>query len=133
MHASDFICITAGILVSGGAAYSKTSVELIREDGTTCTLPSMSVPRSDHSQSGLVACGGFGQLTCSTFKDGAWVESHTLGMERGYHTSWNSPDGVLLLGGWIDSAVTTTELLSSSSSTTTPGFTLPFSAKWVHG
>ena len=121
--------------MSGGYYGSNdlTSVELIREDGTTCNLPSMSVARRLHSQSGLVACGGDGEeTTCSTFKDGFWLESHTLGISREYHTSWNGPEGVLLLGGWAGNAHTTTELLSSSASNTTPGFTLPYSTRWVH-
>ena len=95
-------------------------MELIRVDGTTCTLPSLPAARRAHTQAGLVACGGDGDSgtgnTCDTFAAGAWTPSHTLAAARQQHLSWASyPDGVLLLGG--EFTLWTTELLSSSTAT----------------
>ena len=104
------------------------SVELIREDGSTCTLPSLPQGRWGHTQVGLEVCGGQGSLTsCVTFSDGSWTTSHSLAVSRMGHVSWASyPGGVLLLGGQDSAAKRSTELLSSTSSTTTPQFRLAY-------
>ena len=122
--------IITGIIVTGGDGII-TSVELIREDGTTCTLPPLPQGRRGHTQVGLEVCGGYnsGYLTsCVTFSAGTWATSHTLAVSRLGHVSWASyPGGVLLLGGWnSDEAKRSTELLSSTSSTTTPKFRLAY-------
>ena len=111
---------------------SGASVELIREDGTTCTLPSLPQGRNFHTQVGLEACGGHdGSVlvtSCVTFSNGTWTTSHTLAVSRTGHVSWSSyPGGVLLLGGYGNNAAKrSTELLSSTSSTTTPQFGLTY-------
>ena len=48
----------AGILVSGGGG-AKRSVELLRGDGSSCSLPDLPGDRSSHSQAGWLTCGGF--------------------------------------------------------------------------
>ena len=106
-------------------------MELIREDGTTCTLPPLPQGRYAHIQVGLEACGGYGTGTdtsCVTFSAGTWTTSHTLAVWRRHHVSWASyPGGVLLLGGFkSNEAKRSTELLSSTSSTTTPHFGLAY-------
>ena len=114
--------------MTGSYSGDRTTVELIREDGTTCTLPPLPQGRHAHTQAGLEACGGSGTRTsCITFAAGTWTTSHTLAVERRHHVSWASyPGGVLLLG-WIDNAAKrSTELLSSTSSTTTPQFRLAY-------
>ena len=83
------------------------SVELHREDGSfVCLLPMLSLPRVGHGQSGLTACGGLGFLvpilptyTCETFSDGKWGVSHQLRFQRERHSIWQSPVGVVLMGG----------------------------------
>ena len=124
----------AGIIVTGSGNPADnptaTTVELIREDGTTCSLPNLPQGRYAHTQAGLVACGGYGTyMTCtklitSTWAAGTWARSHNLTVGRLYHVSWASyPGGVLLLGGWNnDEAKRSTELLSS----TTPQFGLAY-------
>ena len=105
-----------------------TSVEVILPSGRSCSLPSLPAPRADHSQSGLTACGGWGGIlvqeatrtTCVTFAAGVWKRSHTLSKERWHHVAWQSPSGILLIGGLTP----TSELLSSTTSTTSPGFNL---------
>ena len=81
-------------------------MQLLRKDGTTCTLPSLPSGRAMHSQSGLMACAGnagsgraknrqaASDDTCVTFKDGQWVTSHILGGSRWGHVSWNNYPGV---------------------------------------
>ena len=103
-----------------------TSVEVILPSGRSCRLPSLPEPRSGHTQSGLTACGGWGGLlvqnttwhTCVTFAAGVWKRSHTLSKRRWGHVAWQSPVGILLMGGTEQ----TSELLSATTSTTSPGF-----------
>ena len=119
----------AGIIITGGNnGGALTSVELIREDGTTCTLPELPAARRAHIQAGLVACGGDVDsstgTTCDTFANGTWTPFHTLAARRYHMVSWASylgeyasyPIGVLLMGGeWNNEW--TTELLSSTTTT----------------
>ena len=103
-------------------------MELIRADGTTCTLPSLPAARRAHIQAGLVACGGDVDsstgTTCDTFANGTWTPFYTLAARRYHMLSWASylgeyasyPIGVLLMGGeWNNEW--TTELLSSTTTT----------------
>ena len=117
------------------------SVELLNLDGSfNCMLPSLPHARSSHTQSGLVACGGYlretqGETTfktCDTFSIGMeeWKKSHVLREERHSHTSWASPKGVMLLGGWDSIRTTgkedeTTEVLTNDGETT-PSFGLKY-------
>ena len=73
------------------------------------------------SQHGLMHCGGLGSWwseeeshTCSSFnvESGKWEFDRTLLSKRIFHTSWESPDGTLLVGG----RNSTTELLTNSGS-----------------
>ena len=119
---------TEGILVTGGFG-TETSVEVILSDNTICTMPPLPAGRDRHSQSGLTACGGRGSdvsQTCSTFSNGDWITSHTLREERQWHVSWNSPSGIMLLGGLRSRH--TTELSSTSSSA---HFDLPYDTMYV--
>ena len=114
-----------------GGNGAEESAEVILEDGSTCTMtPDLPPPgRRVHSATGLTLCGGVGDedtpTTCSTFT-GQWETSHQLGVPRWNHVSWDSPSGIILLGGWGTEAWQTTETLSPNSSTTTPSFQLPY-------
>ena len=107
-----------------------TSVEVILPSGRSCRLPSLPEPRSGHTQSGLTACGGWGGIlvqnttwhTCVTFAAGVWKRSHTLANKRLFHVAWQSPAGILLIGGTEQ----TSELLSATTSTTSLGFDMPY-------
>ena len=49
----------ARIIITGGiGGPGSRSVQLLRKDGTTCTLPSLPSGRAQHTQSGLMACAG---------------------------------------------------------------------------
>ena len=121
-----------------GGYGAEESAEVILEDGSTCTMtPDLPPPgRREHSATGLTLCGGWGDgdedtwTTCSTFT-GQWETSHQLGVPRWDHVSWDSPSGIILLGGGIDDTEQTTETLSSNSSTTTPAFQLPYDTLYI--
>ena len=79
-----------------------------------CILPRLPHGRSAHTQSGLEVCGGHDSNTmtnCLTFSDSNWTTSHTLLHPRSNHTSWISPEGVVLMGG--SASPNTTELLAN--------------------
>ena len=50
---------------------------------------------------GLIVCGGgpSSKTTCLTFTSGEWVVSHTLVNQRMVHVSWQTDQGLLLMGG----------------------------------
>ena len=124
--------ILSAIIVTGGEA-SEVSVEVIREDGTLCSMADWP-PRVRHSMSGFTVCGGstktYGDTisSCSTLTAGEWETTHNMNVLRSDHLSWNSPNGTLLLGGcWnCDPSYQTTEFLSTISSSSAPAFTLLF-------
>ena len=132
------------VIVSGGEG-GKDSVELLNTDGTwNCPLPPMPSKRKDHSQSGLVACGGVSQFhaedsvkisnstttSCVTLSSD-WKDSHNLTEERIFHSSWASPRGVILLGGegWKDHGPMKTSEILTEDGDTTPGFNLGYNSK----
>ena len=118
--------------MSGGYGALK-SAEVILENGRTCTMtPDLPPPgRYQHTATGLTVCGGWADgdeetgTTCSTFT-GQWETSHQLGVPRYGHVSWDSPSGIILLGGFVSEAFQTTETLSHNSSTTSSAFQLPY-------
>ena len=66
-----------------GNSYDPTkTVEVLKTDGTAwCTLPELPKKRVQHTQSGLLACGGYAYMddqgdTCIKFVDGRWNISH---------------------------------------------------------
>ena len=103
-----------------GAAGHIRSVELLH--GPWCSFPDLHRARFGHTQTGLVACGGGGSLgtetTCEKLQIDkfigrvSWFEINKLKKERYYHTSWESPEGTVLMGG-LDSG-DTTELLDDN-------------------
>ena len=52
----------AALIVTGGLPEDAArSVEVLGEDGSAwCELPDLAAARTDHTQSGLIACGGYG-------------------------------------------------------------------------
>ena len=118
--------------MTGGCGAEK-SAEVILENGRTCTMtPDLPPPgRYQHTATGLTVCGGWADgdeetgTTCSTFT-GQWDTSHQLGVPRNSHVSWDSPRGIIIIGGDDIEAEQTTETLSPNSSTTTPAFLLPY-------
>ena len=125
--------VAAAILVTGGIPSINNrlrSAEVLRSDGSSwCALPDMLDRVGEHTQAGLEVCGGRGAFTrgCFSFSAGSWLPSHTLAQQRTLHSSWVSPQGVVLMGGDLsNSAKHSTELLSDSSQTSTPYFSLMY-------
>ena len=119
-------CNISVVLVTGGIQGTNgflSSVELLYSDGTKlCSLPDLPGIAAEHSQTGLLLCGGNGRIvngkSCFTFYGGHWKKTHTIGNPwfgnrngRMQHTAWSSPRGVLLLGG--TGSRTTTSLLNN--------------------
>ena len=125
------------LLITGGIGRNKqgdkstelTSVEVLTPSGVPlpCTVPPLPASRYDHTQDGLVACGGYGSTavltTCVTLTGSGWQESHQLQEERALHVSWRSPAGLLLMGGHSN---LTTELLTNTGSSSSPSFDLEY-------
>ena len=99
-----------------GGVGTETSAEVLFTNGSSiCELPQMSQSKYDHSQSGLIACGGSYEIdtmrSCIKFEDGSWTTlTDNLVEERYSHSSWINPDGdILLIGG--DLSLSTTEIV----------------------
>ena len=110
------IVVISALLVTGGHPEDNVgqSVELLQETDsawTSCSLPDLPDRRVGHTQSGAVVCGGVDtRSSCLTFSSGSgWTQSHTLLEERRWHSTWKSPRGLLLMGGYRSPK--TTELL----------------------
>ena len=94
------------IIVTGGQ--DDSSVEVLSSFGIPhhCDMPELPAPRVGHTQDGLLSCGGGQQDTdttatsCVTLSStGVWLQSHNLIEARVNHSSWMSPDGLVLIGG----------------------------------
>ena len=114
-------------MVTGGDGL--TSVEVFSGAGTRlpCTIPPLPTARWAHTQDGLLSCGGwYGDYIRTRVKltTGGWVVSHILLEDRAHHSSWQSPAGLVLIGGEYSGR--TTELLSSSDSSSSSNFTLQY-------
>ena len=114
LHSSD----GKAILISGGYNFDTGSINRLdtveifnpSNPASSCVLPSMTVYRYGHAQSGLTVCGGLspGWMNCETFTDGNWTVSHSLLEKRRFHGMWSSPEGLVAVGGIDD---TSAELL----------------------
>ena len=112
--------------------FSSSSCSLLNQDRKPWT-------RSSHKQVGLTVCGGswsydWGhegseERNCETFADSKWQVSHNLLEERHGHSMWQSPEGILVMGGGNHDE-TTSELLQNDG-TTVHKFTLPYGTKYV--
>ena len=122
--------IFLAILVTGDYGDNKRSVEALWSNGSSlCSLPDLPDDHGDHTQSGLVTCGGFyTRKSCYTFNNGVWIKSHTLRHGRYYHSTWTSPMGIVLMGGYDSDDETTTELLTDDGQST-EHFSLKYSTE----
>ena len=100
-----------------------------------CRLPSLPHPRAGHTMDNDMVCGGFRddneyertywpnrETNClsltqgrvkpkldSWWKGNAWRKTHEIGARR-EHMSWNSPEGVVLMGGETHTEIARNEL-----------------------
>ena len=86
-----------------------------------CKLKSF-LPVSRHTTNGLLTCGGTdNEYFCWRYINGFWEKMHELKHPRLYHSSWDSPKGVILIGGkWSEN---TSEIVTFSTNAT-DGFPL---------
>ena len=96
-----------GLLISGGDG-AMTSVDIfVPSTGHSCSLPSLPKGREGHTMSGLTICGGANTMTtCLQLSSGQWTVSHNLTQMRYRHSSWQSDNGLVLMGGWGDRGLT---------------------------
>ena len=128
--------------VTGGNYDYTTSVELLLMDPQTgevskrCSLPDLPENRNDHTVDGNMVCGGRKYTSPYKFFDncislqtgGVWTETHKLITRRYKHSSWQSSEGVVLLGGW-DSTIGmlgTAELVEKATGNTKKLFDLQY-------
>jgi len=112
------------ILVTGnGRTATGKSAEILSTNGTSiCELPEMPLSRNHHTQSGLTACGGYGDdldslYTCMTFQSGSWTTlTDNLPGGRDQHSSWVTPDGDILLIGGTSTETSTAIVFQNGSS-----------------
>ena len=143
------MCYVSAIIITGGeVVYNPprqlhSNVEVyVPSINKSCSLPPLPEEREDFTQDQLTACGGvttdgFPLMYCTTFSGGKWTNK--LIDERKFHTSWRSPIGLVLLGGWpvsISTDLTAKQkakstTIISSSGITTNGFELKHPSVWV--
>jgi hypothetical protein len=121
-----------GIILSGGYGAS-TSVEVfVPSTGQSCSLPALPDERYGHTMDSLLICGGgwdstTAATTCLSFTSGQWITSHTLVEERNYHTSWQTEQGLVLMGGY--SSPDTSEILATAGGQGGPSFAMQYSTE----
>ena len=110
------------LLVTGGDAKG-ISVEAIGEDGSSlCSLPDLLGTNRyrGHTQTGWEICGGYPNkkscLSLNLTSAGVWEVSKNLLQPRAYHSSWMSPLGLVLMGGWDSESRSTSELVTDQGS-----------------
>ena len=109
------------IMITGGRTPNNNDdgkrVELLHPDGThMCELEPLPDKRVDHTQSGLITCGGsYTPNSCLIFSlsDGTW-QSHgsTLKQRRRGLSSSRRGNTTLLIGGIDSDSSMTTEMIS---------------------
>ena len=119
----------SGILIT---AYNQAEI-FIPSTKETFSLPSIpGSPRVWHTLTGTILCGGAYPNTpksCLKLKENGagWMPySNGTVMSRMAHSAWDSPSGVVLLGGYYSGD--STELLSSSGSVSQ--FTMNYKIRW---
>ena len=120
----------AALIMTGGRnnGADLNSVEVyVPSTNTFCSLPPLPVTTYEHTQDGLLLCGGdqcppapaagrcghkaapVPSEMCHTYfpVSGLWIETHPLHERRSGHSSWQREDGTVLLIGGRFSARTT--------------------------
>ena len=73
----------------------------------------------------LLICGGaYTYTTCITFSSGKWITSDNLYHRRDYHCSWQTEEGVVLMGGVVTGSQNTTEIVRVGVTQGRPTFPL---------
>jgi len=135
---------STGLLITGGyggdSLDSLKSVEVyVPSTGQNCQIADLPAGRWGHTMENRFLCGGgvynIGpppdtspdtdvRTSCLTLTDAGWEVTTSLLDVRWHHTSWDSPAGVILMGG-PGSRKTTEKILQDGS--TTASFPLKYS------
>ena len=95
--------------------------------GLSCSLPALPDERFDHTMDSLLICGGYDSstlTTCLSFTSGQWIPSHTLVEARYDHTSWQTEQGLVLMGG--DYSLDTSEIVAKAGEQGRPSFAMQY-------
>ena len=120
-----------GIILSGGYG-AHTSVEVfVPSTGLSCSLPALPDERYEHTMDSLLICGGIytstAATTCLSFTSGQWITSHTLVEKRADHTSWQTEQGLVLMGG--EGSPYTSEIVATAGGQGGPSFAMQYSTE----
>ena len=97
--------------MSGGFEpdFFSSNVEIILpKTGQFCSLPSLPYPVFQHTMDGLHVCGGSPEddaaayKQCLIFSAGNWTTYSSLEGNRVAHSSWQTEEGIFLIGGQDD-------------------------------
>ena len=123
-----------GMILSGGYdAGARNNVEVfVPSTGLSCSLPALPDQRYEHTMDSLLICGGgpyssTAATTCLSFTSGQWITSHTLVEERYYHTSWQTEQGLVLMGGVL--SPDTSEIVATAGGQGGPSFAMQYSTE----
>ena len=120
----------AGIVLSGGDDVGDSVEVFVPATGLSCSLPSLPDERFYHSMDSLLICGGYDHsptigTTCLSFTSGKWITSHSLVHDRNDHVSWQTEQGVVLMGGGGSSH--TSEIVAMAGEQGGPSFAMKYS------
>jgi len=121
-----------GIVISGGRQALNKWVELfIPSTGDSCLFPSVPDIRKGHSMNNMYICGGddfYARDLCIQFVDGHWTSLSSTRESRDDHSSWLTPQGLVLMGGDYNGGKTT-EIITLKGGQGGPGFTLNYETR----
>jgi len=120
-----------GIVISGGGQALNKWVELfIPSSGYSCLLPSLHDVRDGHTMNNMYICGGddfYARDLCIQFVEGQWTALSATMQSRDDHSSWLTPQGLVLMGG--DYTTKSTEIITLKGGQGGPGFSLNFEVR----
>ena len=130
-----------GIMLTGsgggpkGSDQKKKSVEILNLDGShRCSLPDLLHETWGHTQNGLTVCGNSEHefKSCFTFTNGNWKLSQNLLRPRLYHSSWQTGQGLLIMGGAGVNQEMSSEMLSDPLVQPNYSFALKHASRFGH-
>ena len=117
-----------GIIIAGGFGGLADVEVFVPSTGLSCSLPALPDERYGHTMDSLLICGGYDysttDTTCLSFTSGQWITSHTLADERYHHSSWQTDQGLVLMGGIASPG--TSEIVSTAGNHGGPSFAMQY-------
>jgi hypothetical protein len=118
--------------MSGGYG-ADTNVEVyVPSTGQSCSLPSLPAEREGHTMDSLYICGGgysSSRTNCLHFSSGQWYTSHTLVEKRSGHSSWQTDQGLVLMGGRYRGWKYGSEIVPTAGEQGGPSFAMHYRTK----